>query len=98
MTGLSQEEIDSLFKDLEDFKMTVWLNDDNYMVKVEEDLLDMLNTMMKNILKDSGQEDALTFTAFETSMIYNNFDKVEDFTIPEEAKNGTDISATTTAE
>ena len=98
MTGLSQEEIDPLFKDLEDFKMTVWLNDDNYMVKVEEDMLNMLNTMMKNILKDSGQEYALTFTAFETSMIYNNFDKVEDFTIPEEAKNGTDISTTTTTE
>ena len=68
------------------------------MVKVEENLLDMLNTMMKNILKDSGQEDAFTFTAFEASMIYNNFDKVEDFTIPEEAKNGTDISTTTTEE
>ena len=95
-SGLDQETLDQLLSEITDFKMAIWLNEDNYMVKVEEDLTEMINVMMENMLEGTEDAGSVTYTAFKMIATYSKFNQVEDFTIPEEAKNAEDISGTIT--
>lgn len=90
-TGVDQATFDKILSSMGDFKMAIWLDADNYMVKVEEDLTDMMTKVMEKMLEGTEQAGQITFTKVEMTATYKNMDQVEDFEIPEEAKNATPI-------
>lgn len=85
--GMDEELLSKIYKEMGDFKMAIWLDRDNYMVKVEEDMTEMMSKMTEKMLEDTEAAGGVTFTKVVVTGTYNNFNQVEEFEIPEEAKN-----------
>ena len=96
LAGLSDEEsktMEEMFTDAKGIKITVWLNEDNYIVKISEDLTDLMSGVMEKASEASGsEEDTGSISKFVINMTYSNFDKATDFEIPEDAQKAEVVS------
>lgn len=79
----------TLYEDLPDIKMSIWVNAEQYPVKYEMDMTAMMQGLMDKVMATAQQEQALTVDAMKISMTNKNFNNAADFEIPEEAKNAT---------
>ena len=90
LTGLSEtetKEMEKLLANMGDLKLTVWLNDDNYMVKVSEDLTEFANKLVKNLAEEDDTINDASFTNLVVTISYDKFNEAQDFEIPEDARN-----------
>lgn len=82
----------TIYEDLPDINMSIWINEEQYPVKYEMDMTAMMQGLMEKIMTTSQQEQQeqqVTVDAMKISMINKNFNNAADFEIPEEAKNAT---------
>ncbi|NDO46648.1 DUF6612 family protein [Clostridium sp. MD294] len=82
----------TLYEDLPDIKMSIWINAEQYPVKYEMDMTTMMQGLMDKVIAISQQEQqdlSIPFTVdtMKISMTNKNFNNAADFEIPEEAKN-----------
>lgn len=89
-TGVDTTQLESMFQDLGDLPITLWIDEaEYYPVKYEMDMTEMMNTMMSNIIKSMGEQAegvTMEYTKALISMTCSDYNAVADFTIPEEAK------------
>ena len=79
----------TIYEDLPDITMSIWINAEQYPVKYEMDMTAMMQGLMDKVMATAQQEQALTVDAMKISMTNKNFNNAADFEIPEEAKNAT---------
>lgn len=84
----------TLYEDLPDIKMSIWVNAEQYPVKYEMDMTAMMQGLMDKVVAISQQEQQdviipFTVDTMKISMTNKNFNNAADFEIPEEAKNAT---------
>lgn len=79
----------TIYEDLPDITMSIWVNAEQYPVKYEMDMTAMMQGLMDKVMATAQQEQALTVDAMKISMTNKNFNNAADFEIPEEAKNAT---------
>lgn len=79
----------TIYEDLPDIDMSIWVNEEQYPVKYEMDMTAMMQGLMEKIMTTSQQEQQVTVDAMKISMTNKNFNNAADFEIPEEAKNAT---------
>ena len=76
----------TIYEDLPDITMSIWINAEQYPVKYEMDMTAMMQGLMDKVMATAQQEQALTVDAMKISMTNKNFNNAADFEIPEEAK------------
>ena len=81
----------TIYEDLPDITMSIWINAEQYPVKYEMDMTAMMQGLMDKVMATAQQEQALTVDAMKISMTNKNFNNAADFEIPEEAKNATQM-------
>ncbi len=79
----------TIYEDLPDITMSIWINAEQYPVKYEMDMTAMMQGLMDKVMATAQQEQALTVDTMKISMTNKNFNNAADFEIPEEAKNAT---------
>ena len=79
----------TIYEDLPDINMSIWVSEEQYPVKYEMDMTAMMQGLMEKIMTTSQQEQQVTVDAMKISMTNKNFNNAADFEIPEEAKNAT---------
>ena len=88
--GLDTSQLESMFQDLGDLPITLWIDEaEYYPVKYEMDMTEMMNSMMSNVLASMGdQAEGVTmeYTKALISMTCSDYNAAADFTIPDEAK------------
>ncbi|MCI8890907.1 MAG: hypothetical protein HFH34_06095 [Eubacterium sp.] len=88
--GLDTSQLESMFQDLGDLPITLWIDEaEYYPVKYEMDMTEMMNSMMSNVLASMGdQAEGVTmeYTKAQISMTCSDYNAAADFTIPDEAK------------
>lgn len=88
--GIDESQVESMFKDLGDLPITMWIDEEEcYPVKYELDMSSLMNALMANIMESMGEEAAgasIEFTQMHTEMNFSDLNAVEEFTIPDEAK------------
>ena len=80
----------TIYEDLPDITMSIWINAEQYPVKYEMDMTAMMQGLMDKVMATAQQEQALTVDTMKISMTNKNFNNAADFEIPEEAKNATE--------
>lgn len=93
VSASDQDTLKKLFSEMGSLKLTLWLTDDNEVVKIEEDMTDMINQMIKKILAEGSEGVEMEITNAVMTASYDKINAVEDFEIPEEAKNATPIES-----
>lgn len=81
----------TIYEDLPDIKMSIWINAEQYPVKYEMDMTDMMQGLMSKVMTTAQAEQEITVDAMKISMTNKNFNNAADFEIPEEAKNATQM-------
>ena len=81
----------TIYEDLPDITMSIWINAEQYPVKYEMDMTAMMQGLMDKVMATAQQEQALTVDAMKISMTNKNFNNAADFEIPEEEKNATQM-------
>lgn len=97
--GLSSEQISGdalkeLMSDLGDMSMTVWVDANGYPVQYSMDMTQMLSGIMNKAMElagESAQGIEISVPKAQVTISCSNFDGVEDFELPAEAKNATSV-------
>lgn len=92
VTGSDDDTLKNLFSDMGGLKLTLWVTDDNELVKIEEDLTDMINKMMQQLASEDSTGLTMDVSNAVVTVTYDKINAVDDFEIPAEAKNATPIS------
>lgn len=90
--GSDADMLKNMLSDMGGLKITLWVTDDNELVKVEEDMTDMMSKMMEKLSGENGADIAMEVSTAKLSVTYDKINAVDDFEIPEEAKNATPVN------
>ncbi len=86
--GLSDANLNNLYKNLGNLSMTVWVDKQNsYPVKYEMDMTALMSSVFANIqnLSSGNVDSGIKFDKYITTVTLSNFDQAKNFEIPEEA-------------
>ena len=86
--GLSEEMLASLYEELNDLSISLWIDAEGYVLKYEMDMTEMMQKIMDESMKALGasEEDMLMDIEKTTiSMVCSQFNAVDEIVIPEEA-------------
>lgn len=89
--GISEEQAEAMYKDLGQLPIAIWIAKDSGLpVKYEMDMTEFMQKLMDNVMAEMGEQaegSEITVGKMMVSMTISGFDSVEDFEIPEAAKN-----------
>lgn len=86
--GLSEETLASLYEELNDLPVSLWIDAEGYVLKYEMNMTEMMQKIMAESMKALGasEEDILMDIEKTTiTMVCSDFNAVEEIVIPEEA-------------
>ena len=86
--GLSEEMLASLYEELNDLPISLWIDAEGYVLKYEMDMTEMMQKIMDESMKALGASEEDTLMDIEKttiSMVCSQFNAVDDIVIPEEA-------------
>lgn len=86
--GLSEEMLASLYEELNDLSISLWIDAEGYVLKYEMDMTEMMQKIMDESMKALGasEEDMLMdIEKTAISMVCSQFNAVDEIVIPEEA-------------
>lgn len=88
--GMDASQLESMFTDLGDLPITLWIDEtDLFPVKYEMDMTSLMNKLMANTMEAMGEEAegvSMEFGKLHVVMNCSDYNAVEEFEIPEEAK------------
>lgn len=94
--NLSPEDMASFFEGIGDIPISIWVDKAELIpVKYEMDMTQMMQIMMDNMMSAMGEEAAgvaLTVDVMAISMEMSDYNSVENFEIPEAAKNAAEMT------
>lgn len=84
---ITEEEFDSMISDTAKIDVSLWIDKKTYHpIKLYSDMTDFMNDIIKNTSEESGMsKDEVSVTKIDMTLFVKNINKVEDFTIPQEA-------------
>lgn len=86
--GLSEEMLASLYEELNDLSISLWIDAEGYVLKYEMDMTEMMQKIMDESMKALGASEEDTLMDIEKtaiSMVCSQFNAVDEIVIPEEA-------------
>lgn len=97
--GISEEQAEAMYKDCGQLPISIWIAKDSGLpVKYEMDMTEFMQKLMDNIMAsmsdqaEQSEDASITIGKMFISMTVSDFDSVEDFEIPEAAKNAAETS------
>lgn len=88
--GLDDSQVDTMFKDLSELPITLWIDEtDLYPVKYEMDMSGLLNSFMSGYIEAMGEEAegvTIEFSKAKVVMTCSDYNAVTEFSIPDDAK------------
>lgn len=88
--GMDASQAESMMKDISEIPIILWIDEaELYPVKYEVDMTDAMNTLMSNMIEALGEDmqgATIKIPKMEMTMTCSDFNSVEEFSIPEEAK------------
>lgn len=91
IAGSDAESLEKMFSDMGSLKLTLWINDDNELVKVEEDLKDMITKMIENATPQEMEGMKIEISKAMMTGTYDKINSVENFELPKEAESATPL-------
>ncbi|MBR4015458.1 MAG: hypothetical protein IKI88_04545, partial [Anaerotignum sp.] len=93
--GVAEEDMEAVYGDMKDLPVTLWIDEEGYVLKYELDMKDMMQKMMdytmSALTEQMDQEIKLDVTKTMIIVTCDNFNEVKEIVIPEEALNTTQI-------
>ena len=86
--GISEEMMASMYEDLGDLPVSLWINAEGYVLKYELDMTEMMQKIMDESLKAMGASEAdlqMDIEKTAITMVCSDFNAVEEIEIPEAA-------------
>lgn len=84
----------SVYDDMGDMKVTLYVDKEKEVpYKITMDMKDIMTKALEASLSEAGSDEAVEVSNCTMEMIYTGFDTAEDFELPEEAKNASDLGA-----
>ncbi len=90
--GISEEEVEAMYADLGDLPISLWIDAEGYVVKYEMDMSAMMQTIMDKAMAavaeqagGNAEDVSIDISKMLITMVYSDFNAVEDIEIPAEA-------------
>lgn len=88
--GMDTSQVETMFSDLGDLPITLWIDEESLVpIKYEMDMAPLMNKLMANMIEAMGEEAegvSMEFGKMFVTMTCSDYNAVEEFEIPEEAK------------
>ena len=87
--GVTEEQLQSMYADMGDLPIAMWIDAEGYVLKYEMDLTEMMQKIVNAAMGAVGEtetEDAISIAKASVSMVCSDFNAVGEITIPAEAK------------
>lgn len=86
MTQVEQDMMKNMYSNMGDLKMSIWIDKDNYPVKYEMDMTEMMAKMMESIPTDELEGAAIEVNKVLVGLEMTDFNHLDKIEIPEEAR------------